>query len=66
MADYRSGTTNPKNMVGEDDLSKIIDAADSINAFCEAFERNLKRSQDCCLISMQGEKTSPSKRFSIG
>ena len=36
-------TENIKNMVGEDDLSRIIDAADSIDAFCVTFERNLQR-----------------------
>lgn len=36
-------TGNIKNMVGADDLNKIIDAADSIDAFCVAFERNLKQ-----------------------
>jgi hypothetical protein len=31
-----------KNMVGTDDLSRIIAADDSIEAFCLAFERNLR------------------------
>lgn len=36
-------TDNIKNMVGEDDLSRIIGAVDSIDAFCLSFERNLKQ-----------------------
>ncbi len=32
-----------KNMVGEDDLSSIIDAEDSIAAFCDNFDNKLKK-----------------------
>lgn len=36
-------TDNIRNMVGEDDLNRIIDAEDSIDAICAVFERNLKK-----------------------
>lgn len=35
-------TAQIKDMVGEDDLSSIINAEESIDAFCLAFEKNLK------------------------
>lgn len=35
-------TEKIKSMVGENDLSQIINADDSIDAFCLAFENNLK------------------------
>ena len=36
-------TENIKNMIGEGDLNTIVDAADSIDAICLAFECNLKK-----------------------
>ena len=37
-----SVTRKIRNMVGRDDLTSIVEASDSIDAFCTAFESNLK------------------------
>jgi len=57
-------TEKIKNMVGEKHLSDIINANDSINAFCIAFENNLKDIGDYTLkFMMRDEKNIRDNAF---
>lgn len=57
-------TEKIKNMVGEKELSHIINAADSINALCIAFEKNLKKiGQYTLKFMMRDEKNIRDNAF---